>query len=216
MAKSNNNPSIPARFFLQSIEEFGDCPLKVRTDCGTENGTIAAMQCEFRRSADAHIYGTSPANQRIEGWWSFYRRNRSTWWINYFKDLIDKEQFQPGNELQTEALWYCFSSIIQKDLYFVKEHWNSHRIRKSHHSTVPGKPDELYYLPEGSGGVDGLIESVSTETIQYVRDELLDYEDDRNDYEEYFNYILSNTDLQLPNDWKYAEQLYLQLIDIAV
>ena len=48
-------------------------PVLVRTDCGTENGILAVMQCHFRQYGDdnlagdkSHKYGTSPANQRIE------------------------------------------------------------------------------------------------------------------------------------------------------
>ena len=44
-------------------------------ECGTENGVMAAMQCTFQQDAEAHKYGSSPVNQRIEGWWVFYRRN---------------------------------------------------------------------------------------------------------------------------------------------
>ena len=73
------------------------------------------------------MFGYSPANQRIEGWWSFYRSNRSTWWINFFKDLIDRDLFHPGNQLEEEALWYCFSGVLQKDLDLVRDH----RIRDS-------------------------------------------------------------------------------------
>ena len=157
VCRSNNNPVYPGIYFFECVKECGGCPMKVRTDCGTENGIIAAMQCEFRGNADAHKYGTSPANQRIEGWWSFLRRNRSTWWMNYFRDLVERELFNPLNELQTEALWYCFSCVIQKDLNKVKEQWNTHRIRKNGHDTVPGVPDELYFLPEAHGGVDDLL-----------------------------------------------------------
>ena len=48
--------------------EVNGCPEKVRSDCGTENGAVAAMQCYFRSNEEAHIYGSSPHNQRIEGW----------------------------------------------------------------------------------------------------------------------------------------------------
>eukprot|EP00795_Rhopilema_esculentum_P010168 gene10168-18836_t len=43
----------------------------------------------------------------------------------------------------------CIDALIQVDLDHVKDHWNSHRIRNSGHSTVPGIPDELCYLPGG-------------------------------------------------------------------
>ena len=68
----------------------------VRTDCGTENGILATIQCYLRRSGtdsyagdQAHRYGTSPANQRIECWWSYFKRGRASWWIDFFKDMVD-------------------------------------------------------------------------------------------------------------------------------
>ena len=155
VARSNNNPEVPAKNFLEFVTEYGGCPVKVRSDCGTENGVLAAIQCEFRGTADAHVFGSSPSNQRIEGWWSFYRRNRSTWWINYFKDLIEKDEFHPGNQLEEEALWYCFSRILQEDLDLVREHWNTHRIRDSKHDTVPGRPDELFFYQNVIGELMG-------------------------------------------------------------
>ena len=97
---------------------------------------MAAIQCEFRMSVDAHLFGTSPANQRIESWCAQFRKNRSTWWINYFKDLCEREMFNPNNELEFECLLFRFSDVIQNDLDYVKEQWNSHRIRNSGHDTI--------------------------------------------------------------------------------
>lgn len=215
VARSNNNPEIPAENFLQCVTECGGCPVKVRSDCGTENGILAAIQCEFRGTADAHVFGSSPANQRIEGWWSFYRRNRSTWWINYFKDLIEKDAFHPGNQLEEEALWYCFSGILQKDLDLVREHWNTHRIRDSKHDTVPGRPDELFLLPECSGGIDGLLLPISTDQLRFVSDNLFQSDEEINEFQEYFDYIMANSNFSMPSNWREAEWLYLQLIAIA-
>ena len=44
-----------------------------------------------------------------------------------------------------------FSNILQFELDKVKHEWNSHFIRQSRHCTVPGIPDELYYLPHTHG-----------------------------------------------------------------
>ena len=41
-------PNIPAQLYLNSVKELKGCPIIVRTDCGTENGMLAAMQCYFR------------------------------------------------------------------------------------------------------------------------------------------------------------------------
>ena len=131
VCRSNNLPEIPGSFYLDCVARLSGCPEKVRTDNGTENGVIAVMQCLFRDDLKAHMYGRSTVNQRIEGWWSYLRRNRSTWWINFFTDLIETGDFTPGNEVEMECLWYCFSGVIQQDLDFVIEHWNTHTIRPS-------------------------------------------------------------------------------------
>ncbi|XP_067037606.1 uncharacterized protein [Acropora muricata] len=46
--RSNNIPSVPAKLYLQCVQEHKGCPLLVRSDYGTENGIIAGMQCFFR------------------------------------------------------------------------------------------------------------------------------------------------------------------------
>lgn len=74
---------------------------------------------------------------------------------------------------------------------------NTHHIGKSHHITIPGKPDELFDLPEYKWIQ---LKGVSSETIQYVADEFLDNEDDSKDYEECFDYVVpSNSDLDFPS-----------------
>jgi hypothetical protein len=50
--------------------------------------------------------------------------------------------------LETECLWFSFSTLLQKELDKVLHHWNTHYIRRSRHDTLAGRPDELYYLPE--------------------------------------------------------------------
>ena len=185
VAQSNNNLLVPGQFYIESVAKYG-CPVKLRTDCGTENGVMAALQCEFRSSSDSHFFGTSPANQRIESWWSQFGRSRSTWWINYFKDLIEKGHLNTDNGLQMQCLWICFSSLIQKDLDEVIEHWNTHRIRPSRFDTISGIPDELFYLPERHEGVDELTLPISEELINYAQENVLNYEPEQNIHNEYF------------------------------
>lgn len=213
VCRSNNFPEIPASFYLECVAKHGGCPEKLRTDNGTENGIMATMQCVFRDDPGAHLYGRSTANQRIEGWWSYLRRNRTTWWINFFTDLIETEDFSPGNELQMECLWFCFSGIIQQDLDFVKDHWNTHTIRPSSRDTVAGKPDELFALPENKHGEDKR-HPVSAEEIEFVAEHLLQFDEQPNDYQEYFEYTLSNLDLQKGSNWTEALTLYRELLSI--
>ena len=122
---------------------------------------MAATQSYFRASGNddqaglnSHRYGSSPSNQRIERWWSFYRHDRSTWWINFFKDLVERNVLNTASEISMRCLWFCFKDVLQTDLDSVKNLWNTHYIRKSRHDTIPGRPDELYYLPENNGFQD--------------------------------------------------------------
>ena len=70
---SNNDPFVTASAYLNFISELEAIPRRIRTDCGTENCALAAIQCYFRREHTdefagdkAHIYGSSHSIQRIE------------------------------------------------------------------------------------------------------------------------------------------------------
>ena len=139
-----------AGFYLEAVEELGGCPVILRTDTGTENTVIAVVQSYLRcehAGAKAHVYGSSHSNLLIECWWSSFRKSRSNWWMNFFKDL-DRGELSTSNVLQMDCLWFSFSPLIQKELDEVCRHWNSHYIRKSRHDTVAVRPDKLFYLPE--------------------------------------------------------------------
>lgn len=89
LVKSNNNPTTIASLFLKAIEEWKIVPKRLRTDCGTENCEMAAIQCFLRRNHNddysgqkAHIYGSSHLNQRIEAWWSLFRKSKGGYIID--------------------------------------------------------------------------------------------------------------------------------------
>ena len=73
VSRSNNNPVVTANFFLHAVNEFDLVPSLLQTDCGTENGILAAIQCALSDNSSAHRCGSSHANQRIENWWSHNR-----------------------------------------------------------------------------------------------------------------------------------------------
>ena len=45
----NNHPEIIANFYLNCVAGPEGCPVKLRADCGTENGVMAAMKCTFNK-----------------------------------------------------------------------------------------------------------------------------------------------------------------------
>ena len=173
------------------------------------------MQCYFRaESSDefckekAHQYGSSPANQRIEGWWSSFGKSRSSFWINWFKDMVDAGILELGDEFDMKCLWFCYSRLLQKELENVKEHWNSHYIRKSRHDTVAGVPDILYFLPESVGFVDCVV-AVPHDKIKQVQSECeVDHDDNNELYNEYFIHIMEANDWAFPENEKEALSLF--------
>lgn len=86
VTRSNNYPDNIACYYLNAVEQFGGCPQGLDTDLGTENGTMAGIHSFFTNDPDSHRYVPSYRNQRIECWWSFFRKNWSSWWIDLFKD----------------------------------------------------------------------------------------------------------------------------------
>lgn len=222
VSKSNNNPDSIAAMYLDCVHEVEACPVLLRTDCGTENGTMASMQAYFRQNQgdtfsgeNSHRYGTSPSNQRIECWWSFLRRGRSSWWIDLFKSLVSNVEVDLGDELHRECLWFCYHRLIQEDLDHVKQHWNTHRIRPSRHGTVPGIPDVLYFLPQQQGVNDCKIPVKKCQLLEMENHLEADLEEELNIYQEYFHYIIDNENLPNPKDTDDAFRLFKKLISIA-
>ena len=170
VCKSNNSPIEPTKFYLDCVEEHGGCPLMTCTDYGTENCNIAALQSYFRSDEDAHKYGTSTRNQRIENWWSHFRKSCAHFWINFFKDQRDNSSIDLEQLLHRECLWFCFSGIVQSSLNRMKEYWNTHYIRPSRHDTIPGVPDILFYLPERSNGSNCLVPVSNDRITEDVRE----------------------------------------------
>ena len=136
IVKTNNNPHVIGKLFLDCIKEQRGCPAVLRTDRGTEKGILASAQCflrrhhaDGRRSVNAHRYGSPHTNQRIEAWWAMLRRSWSSWWITFFKDLVATGVLDTSGTLHLECLWFCFVKVMKKALNAIKEFWNTHYVR---------------------------------------------------------------------------------------
>ncbi|KAI9516530.1 hypothetical protein NQZ68_016032 [Dissostichus eleginoides] len=92
----------------------GVIPMRLRTDCGTENGLMASVQCTLRHDHSdyyagdkSHMFGSSMSNQRIESWWSIFRKQRQTW-LNVFTFGTGTESGPPDLPLvRVEFLMSC-------------------------------------------------------------------------------------------------------------
>ena len=149
---------------------------------------------------------------KMKGGGPFFRRNRSNWWINLFKDMVDYQLLHLGNTLHMECLWFCFSKLLQDDLNKVKDHWNGHKISKSPYSAVHGVPDVMYFLPEYYEHEECLV-SVPEQQAEamevYCQREIED-----NVYNEYFEYILDIEGLVYPSTAREDLKLYQHIIEL--
>ena len=67
VARLNNHQEIIFNFYLNCVAGLEGCPVKLGTDCGTENSVMAAMQCTFQQDAEAHKYGPCELNSQFSG-----------------------------------------------------------------------------------------------------------------------------------------------------
>ena len=223
IVRTNNDPRVVGKLFVDCVKKLECCPTILRTDRGTENGIMAASQSFLRRDhtdslsgVKAHRYGSSHTNQRIEAWWAMLRRSWSSWWMNFFKDLIAKGILDTSNTLHLECLWFSFSPVMKKALDEVKESWNCHYVRKSRHFTAHGIPNELYVLPESVGAEDygknfnqGDLAEIESATgpADISNNQLL--------YQEYFLYSAEILGLEEPQDWRAALAMFKGLLEVA-
>lgn len=219
---SNNDPKLEAHFYMSRVKKLQGCPLIVQADKGTENTIIGALQCIFREDDDREISGrrgfqyiSSQLNQRIESWWSSFRRRSSQWWIELFKDLVQSGQYEVSSQKALRCMRYCFLPLIQRDLDAVAEQWNNHHMSMSRHVNCPnGRPNVLYCVPSISGSTDCL-QDVGNDAIEFGFSHTIeptisgDEEFDRS-ADEY----CSKIGLTLPETWQQALQLYYFLLDM--
>ena len=89
--KTSSDPKVIAGYFITAIESHSGCPRVMRGDLGTENVLVKDLQRFLRRNGEderagnsSYLEGASTANQRIEYWWSFLRRECTDFWICLF------------------------------------------------------------------------------------------------------------------------------------
>ena len=130
---TNNDPKVIADVFVKHISNVLITPQIIWSDRGSENVVIDALQRYFRRNFEdsssgekSFRYGASTANQRIEAWWSIFRRSRSNRWINYFKDLVEEVTFDPSIPYYLEGVRFSFMGILQIELDETVNLWNNH------------------------------------------------------------------------------------------
>lgn len=222
VTRTNNNPLATAYFFMQTIREMECCPQMVQSDCGTENGIVAGIQSFLWQSEEAHRYGSSPSNQRIENWWSHMKKSFSSWVIDFFKCLVSEGTLIPGNHVHMECVWFVFSDFLQDELNEVMFHWNTHYIRRSRHDTVGGIPDVLFFMPNATGHTDSKkeISDIEINSITAQRDIEAEADPILNEHDEdlfqYFRYVVNEEHLSYPpKTWAEGKHVFSRIVELC-
>ena len=214
---TNNDPAVIGYYYTQCLSAIGKCPQVLRTDCGTENGAMAAVQVLLHRNNASHRYGTSVANQRIECFWSQLRRTRVGFLIGNFKALVDNNELDLHDSTDIGCCRFAFMDYVQYELDAIRTYWNIHRIRHSRQQpSCGGVPDELYFLPENSQASEcgtvlrpdclAACHSFVTPPSSVSGQPQLD---------EYLKSVMTRLDLQKAWQWEGCVALYRRLRQIA-
>ena len=108
----NSHPDLIGKWYFDHLRDVRTIPDKMRMDCGTETGSMAAAQCYLRSKkselddvTDCLTYGPSTGNQ-IEAWWRQLHERLE----KYFKDGLKELLSVTRQAISTGQLWhssYC-------------------------------------------------------------------------------------------------------------
>ena len=125
---TNNEADTVLDMFLRAIQEFR-CPLRIRTDHGTENVAVARwMLQKFGVEHHPVITGLSVHNQRIERLWVDVSNYVISHFKNIFAYLESEGLLDPLDEIDMYALHYIFVPRINQALYEMQQQWNNHAL----------------------------------------------------------------------------------------
>ena len=135
--------------------------------------------------------------------------------------MVATGEFNLGNTLHMDLAWYTFSPLLKYELDQVKLHWNTHYIRRTRPDTIPGRPDELFFLPELSWGQnqgtkisDSEIDSAYSEEENLMEDATVIMNDVEEEHVEYFEYVIREENLLYSlTNWKEGRELFTHILE---
>ena len=111
--------------------------------------------------------------------------------------------------------------MLQYELDQIELQWNIHYIRRTRHDTIPGRPDELFFLPKLSGGQNqgtsisnSEIDSTYLEQENFLEDATIIMDDVDEELVEYFEYVAREVNLLYPpTNWKEGRELFIHILE---
>jgi hypothetical protein len=105
--------------------------------------------------------------------------------------------FDNTQQHHIDAMRYCFSPVVQKQLSDLVIEWNNHRVWKNMTAEAPGGiPEVLYFSPESSGGKEHkhpVDTDLLTYTMEYAGNLVVN-----GDFQEYADALCSDFNITYP------------------
>ena len=128
--------------------------------------------------------------------------------MDYFKDLQVCRQYDDPDNIHIEALKFSFYVVVHNDN--LVDYWNNRKFRTSKLSESPdGRPSLIYELPEKYDAED-LKNPVNTVDLNLAK-RLYSAAPSQFCYSDEFSELaLDELNLQIPHNFKEAENLYFK------
>jgi len=159
LCRSNSNPLVIGKKYLEYLYEEQTMPRHLRIDKGTGTGKMATVHVYLMNKSgimenpvDSVIYGPSTTN-KIERWWRDLHERLEKYFKEQLTQLLRGREYDPYNNVHREILFYVYAPILQREVDSFVDNWNSHRIRDQDNLMNPsGIPNHMFSFPETYGG----------------------------------------------------------------
>jgi hypothetical protein len=132
-------------------------PAKIRSDYGSENYEIAAVQNTLHqvyreaggvptKSTVPYAFGPSMHNQKIECFWSQMIEQWECDWCNHFEKMELDELWESDRPCDQAALLYIYMPLLRGEIELFRAEYNTYPRRKNPLSRLPSGPADDSFL----------------------------------------------------------------------
>ncbi|KAI8891911.1 hypothetical protein BC833DRAFT_613052 [Globomyces pollinis-pini] len=150
-------------YFIQTMRQLKVAPYITRSDSGTENVGVAAIQAVLHAEFNAsdtlpdkhHQFVASTRNIKIEALWSRFLKAKGFTLMDTLKEGFEIGIYDPEDTFEYFLFLYIWIPLIQRYLTEYLEHCNSLRRQKTKNSILPTeKPNICFYNPLQFSGLE--------------------------------------------------------------
>ena len=123
--------------------------------------------------------------------------------------MTQEIEYSSEDHLQKSCAWYCFGDLIQTELDYFREQWNSHYICRSRDIEVYGRPDSIYYFPKNGFSDQSLgVVPADIGTMKSYLNEINENDNDDQLLTEYSDYLSAEFRIGKQNTFEKARAVF--------